>query len=536
MKSLRFSTLLVSAMALTLTACGGGGGGSTAVVPPTTGTGGGTGSSGPTYTAGTYVASSTFKNMCESPRAGTDDVAGSLLEEKHWLRSWSNETYLWYSELPDIDPASSQYPTAVDYFDVLKTSATTASGAPKDRFHFSRNTAEYQQQINSGASAGYGVRWRIIQSAPPRDIRVAYVEAGSPAETAGLARGDKVITIDGQDAVNGNTQAVVDALNGGLFPNDENEQHNFTVEKVGATDTTDITMTSGVVTSLAVHTTGVETLGNGDKVGYLLFNTFGTFPAEDQLYDAMTNLSNEGVKDLVLDLRYNGGGYLYISSQLGYMIAGPDATRNQTYEQLVYNDKIAPENPTPFYTTTYDDDFNPENPLPSLDLDTVYILSTGSTCSASESLLNGLRGIDVNVVLIGTTTCGKPYGFRGTDNCGTTYFTIQFRGENAKGFGDYADGFSPSEGGVTTGEAVDGCILSDDFTKELGDPSEALYNAALTHIQTGACPTTAAVKPDSWVSYSKPATLAEGSLLADPRIKNRMLLENSRIFTGPGQK
>ena len=55
-----------------------------------------------------------------------------------------------------------------------------------------------------------------------------------------------------------------------------------------------------------------------------------------------------------------------------------------------------------------------------------------------------LRGIDIEVIQIGSTTCGKPYGFYGLDNCGTTYFTVQFRGVNAKGYGDYSDGFSPS--------------------------------------------------------------------------------------------
>ncbi len=58
--------------------------------------------------------------------------------------------------------------------------------------------------------------------------------------------------------------------------------------------------------------------------------------------------------------------------------------------------------------------------------------------------MNGLRGVNVQVIQIGTTTCGKPYGFYPQDNCGTTYFSIEFRGVNAQGFGDYPDGFSPS--------------------------------------------------------------------------------------------
>ena len=73
----------------------------------------------------------------------------------------------------------------------------------------------------------------------------------------------------------------------------------------------------------------------------------------------------------------------------------------------------------------------------------VFVLASGGTASASEAFINGLRGIDVEVILIGANTRGKPYGFYGIDNCSTTYFTIQFKGSNAKGFGEYSDGFIP---------------------------------------------------------------------------------------------
>ena len=94
-----------------------------------------------------------------------------------------------------------------------------------------------------------------------------------------------------------------------------------------------------------------------------------------------------------------------------------------------------------------------------LNLNRVVVISGSGTCSASESIINGLRGVGVDVVLIGDTTCGKPYGFYAIDNCGTTYFTVQFKGVNALGFGDYADGFSPP-GATSQGEEVPGCVIS----------------------------------------------------------------------------
>jgi carboxyl-terminal processing protease len=116
------------------------------------------------------------------------------------------------------------------------------------------------------------------------------------------------------------------------------------------------------------------------------------------------------------------------------------------------------------------------------------VLSTSRTCSASESVINGLRGIDVEVIQIGSTTCGKPYGFYPDDNCGETYFTIQFQGVNDKGFGEYPDGFAPSNTSTANAVKVNGCAVADDFSRELGDTSEAMLAAALSYRANGTCP------------------------------------------------
>ena len=179
------------------------------------------------------------------------------------------------------------------------------------------------------------------------------------------------------------------------------------------------------------------------------------------------------------------------------MIAGPNQTNNATFETLRFNDKNPNTNPvtgetirpTPFYRNVIDYNAGQltDTLLPSLSLTKVYVLATGATCSASEAVMNALRGIDVEVVQIGSTTCGKPYGFYPTDNCGETYFTIQFQGVNNKGFGDYADGFMP-----TTTPNFDfelpGCEVEDDFTASLGDPNEGMLSAALEYAATGSCP------------------------------------------------
>lgn len=148
-----------------------------------------------------------------------------------------------------------------------------------------------------------------------------------------------------------------------------------------------------------------------------------------------------------------------------------------------------------------------------LNLPRVFVLSSGDTASASEAFINGLRGIDIEVILIGETTRGKPYGFYGIDNCGVTYFTVHFKGENAKGFGDYADGFIPSDSDDMFGAEVRGCVVADDLTHVLGDPEEAQLATALTYIETGACPTAESVAKARSAKSANPLSEFRGELI-----------------------
>jgi carboxyl-terminal processing protease len=435
---------------------------------------------------------SIYAGRCASPRSGIDpttgedyaDVSGSLLDEQLWIRSWTNDLYLWYSEVPDLDLRS--YDTAVDYFGDLKTQATTPSGKPKDQFHFTYTTTDWVALSESGVEAGYGVQWALLSTKPPRELVVALVEPGSPAAAAGLDRGAEVQTIDGADLKNGND---VDTLNNGISPASVGETHTFVVLDRGSTTPRTVTLASANITSVPVQ--NVHTLPTpNDKVGYLLFNDH-IATAEKGLIDAITQLRDAAITDLVIDIRYNGGGYLDIASELAYMIAGPTVTSNKTFEQETFNDKHPTQDPvtgdlltpTPFHDKTlgFTTNVKPGNALPFLGLSRVFILTSSATCSASEAVMNGLAGVNVEVIQIGTTTCGKPYGFYPADNCGTTYFAIQFEGVNQKGFGDYADGFTP--GGV-----FHGCKVNDDFTHALGDPAEARLAAALAYRANGTCP------------------------------------------------
>lgn len=485
----RSGSLLLIALAASLQSCGGSSKGGT--------------NDGfmETWTSGFYEPSSKYEAMCANPRTGLNpytglpyaDKQGTAVTENNWLRSWTNQYYLWYDEVADINPANHSTPA---YFQLMKTQEITDSGTAKDKFHFSYDTAAWLDLSISGVEAGYGIRFSILNSTPPRSVKIGMIDPNAPTEvtSAGLTRGAEILAIDGVDLINANDDASIDILNAGLSPSAVGEAHTFTVLDLGQSVSRDVVLHSASVTSTPVQNVRTISTMSGD-VGYILFNDH-IATAESLLVDAITSLQNSGVSDLVLDLRYNGGGYLDLASELAYMIAGPSTTSGKTFETTVFNSKYTSTNPitgealtpTPFYSSTLGFSTTPDQALPTLNLSRVFVLTTDNTCSASEAIINGLRGVGVTVIQIGATTCGKPYGFYPEDNCGTTYFSIQFKGENQAGFGDYADGFSPQNDSTALGVSIPGCAVADDLTHELGDSSEALLSAALNYRASATCP------------------------------------------------
>jgi hypothetical protein len=450
------------ASVLALASCGGGGGSSDS-------------NSG-------LVASSSVAQHCAVPRSGSTDVLGTVLDEKTWVRSWIDETYLWYPDVRALSAATldpNNYTTAVNYFKALKSPLLTTSGKAKDQFHFIYDTPTWVALSQSGVSYGYGFEFAWESNTPPRKAVIVYSNAGTPAAANGIGRGAQILAIDGADLVNGNTQAAVDALNAGLFPTAAGD-HVFTVLDLGATASRTVTLAAAALAPSTVQ--NVKTLpAPNQSVGYMQFNDH-LATSEAQLIAAINQLKASAVTDLVLDMRYNGGGYLDIASELAYMIAGATPTSGKVFEQQIFNDKnpfqfTAAQTVTPFHATTQAgfSTASGGQALPTLNLTRVYMLVGAGTCSASEAVVNGLRGVGVEVDLIGATTCGKPYGFYPQDNCGTTYFSIQFQGVNQLGQGDYADGFTPT------------CAVADDFNHALGDPNEGRLAAALSYRANSVC-------------------------------------------------
>jgi C-terminal processing protease CtpA/Prc len=412
----------------------------------------------------------------------------TLEGEKAFTRAYLNENYLWYSEVPALDAAS--FTSLSDYFYSLLTPLLDSHGQPKDRFSFIARVAD-ANSLTTGSNLGYGVQWEIDEQ---NRIRAAFIEAGSPAAGAGLQRGGELVSTTTPGA--------------SWFPNAA-ASISFVYRSTPAAATQSLTLTSAPVQEDPVPLVRTVATTGGRPVGYMLFNAH-TSGAQDKLIPAVQAAQNAGVQDLVLDMRYNGGGYLYTALSLSSMLTG-SANDGQIFEQLRYNDK-RPQDTTAStmrFTSVVqvgEPAFAAGSPLPRLNLPRVYVLATGSTCSASESVINSLRGVGVQVNVIGESTCGKPYGFTRKDNCGIAYFPIEFQGVNAQGFGDYTTGFAPA------------CGAADDFDHALGNTSERLLGTALFHIDSGTCP------PAAHVFSAAAPLVSSRPALQRPPVRGRILL------------
>ena len=437
---------------------------------------GGGGSDGPSAPAVGIEPSAQFEGMLVSAAPGAGALIGDWSaatctdnRQKNWVRSWLNENYLFYRDAPlaSIDPntyANTASNLFLDY---------TVRGVPsKDRFSFVLTQAEADAVFQSGTATSVGFTLRR-DSGNGGIIRIAYVDPKGPAAAAGFARGMVLATVDGVTT----SLSLPAALSDKLFNSAAG-----TSSVIGVQDAPGGPVRTLIVASATFGTTPliVDRVLPGTSTGYLAYNSFATPVGEVQLADAFKRFAAAGVTDLIVDLRYNSGGFVHIAAQLGYMVAGQAQSSGKVFDSLVYNDKRGAGNINIEFvdaiTTFFGNSARAGEPFSALNLRRVSVLTSGSTCSASEAFISALRGIDIDVALVGGTTCGKPYGFSQIDNCTLAFFGIEFEGRNDKG------AVTPVTGIPAT------CAATDDFDHSLGDPAERMLATAIGHRLTGSCP------------------------------------------------
>ena len=435
----------MTAILALLSACGGGSG--TGVV----GGGGGGGSSGVTPTP--------------SPSTGTC----SLRSRQDWVAARMNEWYLFPDTLPsNLNPAA--YGDVQSYIDAL---TATARSQRKDRFFtYITSIKEEEAYYNSGSSAGYGFRLALDGS-----NRLVITESfeGAPALTAGIDRGAEILAI-GTSASNLRTVASILAsegtagLNSALGTAAAGTTRTFQIRDTSGTRNVAVTMADFSLTPVSSRYGAKVIDDGGKKVGYINLRTFIN-TAETPLRNAFASFRSQGITEVIIDLRYNGGGLVAVADLVNNLL-GADKTASTVANYVSFRPSKSSQNETVYFAP------QPQSIAPTR----IAFIGTGGSASASELVMNTfIPYLGNRSALIGTNTYGKPVGQIAIDQaaCDDRLRVIAFALENANHQGAYYDGLAGFMGAT--------CRASDDISRPLGDPAEASTRAALDFLAGRSC-------------------------------------------------
>jgi C-terminal processing protease CtpA/Prc len=398
-------------------------------------------------------------------------------EENRYVNEWimenMEEWYLWNDDLPanvdlNLEPE--------EYF----------AGLLADGDRFSWIQPDYEELLNSlkgvNREAGYEfVLYRQSETSDKVVAQILYVKPGTPAEAAGLQRGDVISRINGQAITTGNYQTLLSSLK---------ENHSLTFkpavpesETFGPESTVQLSVVEYSENPNYLH----KIIEDGDhRIGYYVYNFFaagaseGSADYDDEMDQIFSVFKNENITDLVLDLRFNSGGSETSAKNLASQI-GPGISSADLFFNRVYNDEVtaqiesSPELGPDFLKSFFQDEAS--NVGNQLRNNRVYILTSSRTASASELIINGLEPY-MDVFLIGDVTYGKNVGsisiYEENDPKNTWGLQpIVVKVSNSAGFSEYGDGFIPDI------ENRDNSL----FIYPLGDERENLLAAAIAHIK-----------------------------------------------------
>ena len=401
------------------------------------------------------------------------------VEVQNFIWKGLNLYYLWQEISPDLADNRFEnqnqlntflytYPDPKILFDHLKVEPSI------DRFSVLVEDYTYLENLFQGVTKNNGLDFTLrFKPGSQTEIYgvVNYIIPNSDAATKNILRGMIFSAIDGQALNKDNYSALIaqnsytlnfaDFDNGNITPNGQS-----------------VNLVKTQITENPVFLTKIIQ-NNNQKVGYLMYNSF-TANYDLELNQAFGTFKNEGITDLVLDLRYNGGGSVLTATRLASMITGQ--FNNQIFAKQQWNSKIqayfienSPSQLVNKFTNSIDN-----TPLNSLNLSRIYILTTSGTASASELIINGLKPY-INVIQIGTKTIGKNVGsitlydsptFNKKDLSPRHKFAMQpivIKTVNKDGFGDYQNGIIPTFEQSENPENMG----------VLGNSNESLLNTAL---------------------------------------------------------
>lgn len=440
-------------------------------------------------------------------KAGTEEGDGTYREVNAWIYDIMSEYYLWNEPISSL---SLDY--SIDYQSFLTSileGVAECDDVNHDDGYWNNNKRQaYYSYIESDApitkssddkttgSGLYLLQATILGNTEDYvGIAVMAVTPGTPATEAGLKRGDFINKIDGVNVTETNYLEMLTKLYAGSVTASVNDV-SWSNNRPRLNSRGDVYLASETYAEPAIYMDTVLNAG-GKKAAYLLYMGFDV-DYDEELIETFDGFRSAGVEELILDLRYNSGGDVLSSVVLGTLVLGNDY-KGQVMTRLQFNSARTAAGESGEYKIG--EAVNSEMPSgyepivtslqSSVNLKRVYVLCSGYTASASELVINGLEGLDAEVILIGQTTLGKNVGMEGFGETFNTYpftfYPVTFYSSNAKGFGDYSDGFTPDF------EYDDSNIYPGDFATE----EDALSNIALEWIREGEAPSAASVRSAS---------------------------------------
>jgi hypothetical protein len=384
------------------------------------------------------------ENYFNSDGSPKRKVTGDIRDSVYF---YSETAYLWYKNLPKAEafnPLKFITPEAV-IGAVRNYSEKGPNGAIRDKWSFVMNKSDWNA-IASGNSKDFGAFYRFASDG---NLYVRQVFAKSSAGVQGVTRGWKVVSVAGLTPSNDNN--FITQFSKTL----ENNNVEFVFQKPDAT-TQKITLTETDYQTNTIQSAKVFDEGT-KKIGYFCFTDFLGDDTAAGLEAVFNDFKTKGVNELIVDLRYNGGGYVSLAQQLSNLIA-PSSANGKVMFTYQYNDKLKSISRTT--------NFNTSN---KLNLTKLIVITSKNSASASELLINSLKP-HMEVKIIGSASNGKPVGFPVIPY---VVAPVAFKTVNSAGEADYYEGFKPDYPEV------------DDLSKNFGDPDEKCLKVSLEYLKTG---------------------------------------------------
>ncbi|MGB8492605.1 MAG: S41 family peptidase [Bacteroidales bacterium] len=379
-----------------------------------------------------------------TPAPATDVTPVMARDSLYYLMQW---WYYWYKEMPAVNKDSYSDPYTLMDTMMYKTF---------DKWSF---VADYNQFISEmqGAFVGHGIRIGVDDAGK---ARIAEIYNLSPLYAQGVRRGWMIKSVNGTDIAPLIISGDQTAYNNVMGASQAGVTNTFVFTKPDGTDI-EISSTKSSFTINSVILYDTLHLSTG-VAGHLVFDSF-IEPSTGELATAFAYFSSVNIENLILDLRYNTGGYLYVAQELASYIAGNSVNQSSIFAKLSYNDKNQDQNVNYTFKTT----------TTPMAVPRLVVITSRLTASASEAVINGLKPWKP-VVCIGDTTYGKPVGMNGWPIAEKYYFwPVTFKIVNSNNEGDYFGGIPVDK------------VVTDDVTHDFSDRRELCLAEAIHYLETG---------------------------------------------------